>query len=392
METFAALCAAGAERVTANELRKLGFSVPDTGYGRVRFQTDIPGCYRALMALRTADRVLWEAARFPAPDFDALFEGTRAAPWERFIPPSMGVRIVKARTSRSSLRGTVSIQGVVNRAVAEKLCAAHHLARLPEGPDADMANIRVYLEKDEALLLLDLSGEPLSRRGYRLEGGEAPLRETTACALLFLADWRRKYPLYDPFCGSGTIAIEAAMFAWDMAPGLGRRFSLSGMLPADGEVERALREELLGRVNFEHTIRIAGSDAGSRAVAMAENNLARVLKIACGKDGTRNAPPGSALPVFAQCPMERAKPPESTGGDRGFLITNPPYGIRLGGTEDAEANYGAMAVLRKNFSGWKMGIITVHRGFESNFGKKADARREIVNGAEGAYFFQYEKL
>jgi putative N6-adenine-specific DNA methylase len=392
METYAALCGVGVERVTANELRKLGLAVEDTGFGRVRFRADIRGCYRALMGLRTADRVLWEAARFPAADFDALFEGIRAAPWERFIPNGMGLRVQKVRSNRSALKGITSIQGVAHKAAAERLCGKYRVARLNEqGVTAEM---RVYIEKDEAQALLDLSGEPLFRRGYRTEGGIAPLRETTAASLLFLANWRRKFPLCDPLCGSGTIAIEAALYAWDAAPGTGRDFALTGMLGANRQVEREVREEFLSKVDFTRTIRIFASDADPKAAAGARSNLARAYRLARGARarsgpeaaGTAEKP---ALPVFEAADMAALKAPFD---EAGFIITNPPYGVRLGSPEEAETVYRGMAVLRRNFPGWKLACITDHPGFESLFGGKAGSCREMINGAVRSYFYQYEAL
>ncbi|GHV81852.1 RNA methyltransferase [Spirochaetia bacterium] len=421
--TIVALCGVGAERVVSNELKKLELPIVDTGFGRVRFKADITGCYRALMGLRAADRVLWEAAVFPAEDFDALFEGIRAVPWERFIPTGMGLVVDKVRTNRSKLRGVTSIQGVVHKAAAERLCKAYHCARLPDR--GLMAELRVYVEKDQVSALLDLAGEPLFKRGYRIEGGIAPLRETTAAALLFLANWRRKFPLYDPFCGSGTIVIEAAMYAWDMAPGLGRTFALSALVPADHSIERSVREAFLKQVDFTRTIRIYGSDADTRAVSIAKSNMIRAYELAAGKGVT--VPGGSggpgrgirteadlpgevraALPNLRLCAMEDAteqvlKAPGTadtsdqrsvpgTADETGYIITNPPYGIRLGEPEDAEAAYQKMTALGRNFPGWKLAVITDHPGFESHFGKKASSCREITNGAIRAYFYQYENL
>jgi putative N6-adenine-specific DNA methylase len=391
METYAALCGIGVERVTANELRKLGLSVENTGFGRVRFKADIRGCYRALMGLRTADRVLWEAARFPAPDFDALFEGIRAAPWERFIPKGMGLRIDKVRSNRSQLRGITSIQGVAHKAAAERLCGKHRVSRLPER--GLVAEARIYLEKDEALALLDLSGEPLFRRGYRTEGGIAPLRETTAASLLFLSNWRRKFPLCDPLCGSGTIVIEAALYAWDAAPGLSRNFALAGMPCADRRIEREVREEFLSKVDFTRAIRIFGSDSDPRAIAGAKSNLARAYRLARGErpeagdsgGGGKPAVQPAALPLFETAEMGDLKAPF---GEAGYIITNPPYGLRLG-EPGAEAVYRDMAALYRNFPGWKMFCITNHEGFESLFGRKAASCKEMTNGAIRSYFYQY---
>jgi putative N6-adenine-specific DNA methylase len=392
METFVALCGVGAEKVVTNELRKLNLPIRDAHFGRVRFEADIAGVYRALMSLRAADRLLLEAARFPAPDFDALFEGTAAIPWERYIPAGMGLAVVKVRANRSRLQAVTSLQGVIHKAAADRLCKAQGIPRLPDG--VALAELRAYIEKDEASLLLDLSGEPLFKRGYRTEGGAAPLRETTAAALLFLANWRRKIPLYDPFCGSGTIVIEAALYAWNMAPGLGRSFALSALLLGKPELERAVREELLGQVDFSHTVRIYGSDADPRAVSIARSNLIRALELARGETPSRGIRPHStppetpALPDLRVIPMGEARAPAAEG----YIITNPPYGKRLGDPREAESTYREMAALARRFPGWKLALISDHGGFESHFGRQADSCREITNGALGSYFYQYEKL
>jgi putative N6-adenine-specific DNA methylase len=394
-----ALCAVGAERVAAQELRRLGLGVEESGFGRVRFRSSLGGLYRALMALRTVDRILLEASSFSARGFDELFEGARAVPWEDYIGAGMGLVVDKVRSSRSVLKAETSIQAVVHKGAAERLCGAWGLKRLPE---EKTARLRVYVEKDRVSLLLDLSGEPLFKRGYRLEGGIAPLRETTAAALLQLSLWRRKFPLYDPFCGSGTILAEAALYAWDAAPGLGRRFALGDLLIADPALEESIRAELLGRVNFGHTVRIFGSDQDGGALSLAAANLGRARDLALGRpaDGTAGGPglpelPGlPGLPELRRLPMEEARFPFAGGdrGEAGFIITNPPYGKRLGEPGDAEACYARMPLLRRGFPGWKLAVITDHPGFESFFGRRADSCREISGGALQSYFFQYQHL
>jgi putative N6-adenine-specific DNA methylase len=397
METLITLCGVGLEKVVSNELRKLNLRIRDTGFGRVRFEADIHGMYRALMSLRAADRLLLEAACFPASDFDTLFEGVSAVPWEGYIPAGMGLRVTKVRTNRSRLEAVTSIQGVIHKAAAARLCKAHAVPRLPD--TGLRVELRAYIEKDEVSLLLDLSGEPLFKRGYRSEGGAAPLRETTAAALLFLTNWRRKFPLYDPFCGSGTIVIEAAMYAWDMAPGLGRSFALSELSLGNPEIERAVREDLLARVDFSHTIRIYGSDVDPRAVSIAGSNMIRAFELARGETprrGIRTGPPAApvsgsaypALPNLQVLTLRNVKAP----APEGFIITNPPYGVRLGEPAAAEAIYREMAELGKRFPGWKLAVLTDHPGFESHFGRKAENCREIINGAIDSYLFQYEKL
>jgi putative N6-adenine-specific DNA methylase len=398
MVSAVALCAVGAERVVSNELRKLKLPVLDTAFGRVRFRADIRGLYLALMGLRVADRVLLEAASFPAADFDALFEGVAAVPWEDYIPPGMGLAVAKVRVKNSRLRAVTSIQAVTHKAAAGRLCGALKRTRLPEeGPRAEL---RVYVEKDQVLVLLDISGEPLFKRGYRGEGGAAPLRETTAAALLFLANWRRKFPLYDPFCGSGTIAIEAAMYAWDMAPGLGRTFALSDLLIGDRGLEQSLREELLHKVDFSRTICIYGSDDDPRVVPMAVSNARRAYELAQGKSpppparpAPQFSPADPGMPVFKRLPLKDARVSMFSGFSReGFIITNPPYGRRLGEVESAECLYAEMEGLGRGFPGWKLALITDHPGFESHFGRKADSCREITNGAIRVYFYEYQRL
>jgi putative N6-adenine-specific DNA methylase len=246
--------------------------------------------------------------------------------------------------------------------------------------------VRVYIEKDAVSLLLDLSGAPLFKRGYRLEGGVAPLRETTAAAMLLLSGWKRKYPLYDPFCGSGTILAEALMYAWDMAPGLGRRFAISDLLIADAKIEETVREEFRSKINFDRLIRIAGSDGDAETLHLAESNIKRLRNLAEGK-----TPPEKKLtPIeLKTLSVTEVHPPVS---ETGFIITNPPYGKRLGSPEESEEIYRKMAVLGERFPGWKLIVITDHSGFESFFVKLADSCREISNGPIPSYIFQYDKL
>jgi len=342
--------------------------------------------------------VLLEIAQFKAEDFDALFEGTVSAAWERLVPKGMGLKVVKVRSNRSQLRAETSIQAVVHKAAAQRLCGKYKVNRLPEpSPDGKTAEVRVYIEKDVVSLLVDLSGEPLFKRGYRSEGGAAPLRETTAASLLLLSGWKRKFPLYDPFCGSGTILIEAAMYAWDMAPGLGRRFAIEDLLIGDGKTEQAVRGEFRAKIDFSRLVRIAGSDEDTRSVSIAASNAERLRDIAEGRTpqrGIRAASSGvkgsgTSAVELKVLPAGEASAPFS---DAGFIVTNPPYGKRLGDPAQAEQIYREMGGLQERFPGWKLAVITDHGGFESFYGKKADTCREISNGSTPSYFFQYEVI
>ncbi|MCL2374278.1 MAG: class I SAM-dependent RNA methyltransferase [Treponema sp.] len=392
VETAVALCAVGAEKTVSNEIKKLGLKVLESGFGRVRFNADTAGLYRSLMALRAADKVLLELARFEASEFDALFEGVRHQPWEEYIPSGMGLKVAKVRTNRSVLKAETSIQAVVHKAAAERLCVKRGVKRLPD--NGDIAELRVYIEKDQVSVLLDLSGDPLFKRGYRTWGGPAPLRETTAAAIILNSGWRRKFSLYDPFCGSGTIAVEAAMYAWDMAAGLGRHFAIEQLLLANKGIQRNVREELIAKVDFSRAVRIGGSDADSGSVAAAKANMERAIALVQGGKGGF---PGNP-PSFRALPMEEAADPfapeaeDTAAGAEGFIITNPPYGHRLGDVESAEKTYAAMGCLARNFPGWKLAVITDHSGFESFFGRKADSCREITNGAIRSFLYQYETL
>ncbi|MDR2792731.1 MAG: class I SAM-dependent RNA methyltransferase [Treponema sp.] len=388
--TLTALCAVGAEKPLSNELRKLGFSVIEGCFGKVRFRSDITGIYRALMSLRTADRLLLETAVFPADNFDALFEGVRSIPWEDFIPKGAGIRVGKVRTNRSKLTAETTIQAMVHKAAAGRLCEKQKINRLPE--TGFVAEIRVYIEKNQVSVLLDLSGEPLFKRGYRVEGGIAPLRETTAAAILLLANWRRKFPLYDPFCGSGTIAIEAALYAWDMAPCMMRTFAISGLAFHNALLENTVREELRAKVEVNRVIRIYGSDADSRSASIAKSNINRAYEIALGKKPSSGIQAELKLPFLPKIRMTPVKDAVAPVDEAGYIITNPPYGKRLGSKTEAEAAYGGMAELRLRFPHWKLGVITDEAGFESFFGKKADSCKEITNGAIPSYFFQYDRI
>jgi putative N6-adenine-specific DNA methylase len=255
-----------------------------------------------------------------------------------------------------------------------------------------MAEVRVYVEKDTVCLLVDLSGEPLFKRGYRSEGGTAPLRETTAASILLLSGWKRKFPLYDPFCGSATILLEAAMYAWDMAPGLGRKFAIEDLLTADSGIEKTVRDEYRSKIDFTRLVRIAGSDEDSRSISIAASNAERLRDIAEGRQpqrGIRAAGDKKAAVDLKLLPMQEARSPFE---DTGFIITNPPYGKRIGDPSTAEKTYKDMGSLAVSFPGWKLAVITDSEGFESFFGRKADSCREISNGSTPSYFYQYELL
>ncbi|GHU38955.1 RNA methyltransferase [Spirochaetia bacterium] len=391
----AALCAAGAEKALSNELKKLSLlcnvKLLESGFARVRFEADLEGLYYSLLSLRTADRIFLEAAVFPARDFDELFEGAASVHWDNYIPRGMGLVVDKVRTKTSVLSAETSIQAIVHKACAQKLCGIYKVQRLPEG--GKTAVIRVYIERNNARLMLDITGDPLFKRGYRLEGGAAPLRETTAAAMLLLSCWKRKFPLCDPFCGSGTIAIEAALYALDAAAGLGRSFAISDLSIADSKIENKTRALLREKVDFSRTIRIYASDSDNMMIEAAKANLKRALGALLGESEGAGSSAAAIetllkspnIPKFRKIDFKNARALDDTG----YIISNPPYGKRIGNTESAEKTYSEMPVLLNAFPAWNMAIISDHPGFESFFGKKAAICREITNGALKTFVYEF---
>lgn len=406
MMTFVAPCAIGAEKILANELKQLGYATAGSSIGRVAFtriadgagnipensaaapdRDDLVSAYGANLRLRTADRVYAALASFPAPAFDALFEGVRAVAWEDWFPRNVRVVVDKVRTRASKLSSEHSIQGVTHKAIYERLGEAWHMKTLPE--TGITATVRVYLENDLATVLLDLSGMPLHRRGYRTSGGEAPIRETLAAILLQLASWRRKTPLHDAFCGSGTIPVEATLYAHNIAPGLGRAFALSDLEPFSGaEMTALLREERLkaaAEIRTDCLVRITGSDIDENALVFARANAERACAIA--GQALQEIGSGARIPRpdFAQASYEDLSAPY----DAGLLLSNPPWGERLGDADTASALYRSMGSLWTAFPGWDFGFITSHEGFEAAVSRTATKKKPLKSGNLDTRFYLY---
>jgi len=403
MITLVAPCAIGAEKVLSNELKQLGF-VPEgsikgqSSVGRVTFglspadialgpSGELAAMYRANLCLRTADRVYLRLASFPCTDFDALFEGVKALRWQDYFRRDSRVVVDKVRTHNSKLSSEHSIQGVAHKAIYECLGAAWHMSVMPEtGIESD---VRVYIDSDIASILLDLSGMPLHRRGYRTAGGEAPIRETLAAVLLQLMSWRRKTPLHDAFCGSGTIPIEAILYAYNVAPGLGREFALQNLAVFGGDGARKImddeRKKAAQSIRTDCLVRVTGSDIDENILISARANAERACVIA----GRALQEIGNDVriprPDFACASFDELAAPYDTG----LLLSNPPYGERLGDRESASALYSSMHALLKNFPGWDLGIITSHDGFEESFGKRAAKKRTLKSGNLDTTFYMF---
>ncbi|AEE17843.1 rRNA (guanine-N(2)-)-methyltransferase [Treponema brennaborense DSM 12168] len=387
--TLTALCAIGAEKILGNEIKQLGYTLKDTGAGtpgRVAFNADEDALFRANLCLRTADRVYLQLASFRAEDFGALFDGVYAVNWQDFFKKDVKVVVDKVRTRGSKLSSEHSVQGIVHKAIYTKLGDLWHIRTMPEtGAESD---VRVYIENDAVTVLLDLSGVPLHRRGYRTDGGTAPIRETLAAALLQLMCWRRKTPLHDAFCGSGTIACEAMLYAYNVAPGFGRRFALENLSIYDAARAAEIRRQEAAKIRPDCEARITGTDVDGAAVERSRANAehagvtaGRALQIV-GSDARIRRPD------FEQADFrELAAPYES-----GLLLGNPPYGERLGDAAQAEALYRDMAMLFQSFPGWNMGFITSHEHFEAAIGKRADARKMLKSGNLDTCFYMYTGL
>ncbi|WP_369413669.1 THUMP domain-containing class I SAM-dependent RNA methyltransferase [Brucepastera parasyntrophica] len=375
MITLAAPCAIGAEKVLANELRHLAFTPVGQAPGRVTFSPEkssdgsvFSEMYRANLCLRTADRVYLQLASFHCETFDELFEGVKSIPWQDYFKKDVRVIVDKVRIHSSKLSSEHSVQGVAHKAIYDRLGAAWRMSILPE--TGDEMSVRIYIENNTAVILLDLSGKPLHRRGYRTAGGEAPIRETLAASLLQLMNWRRKQPLHDLFCGSGTIPIEAVLFAHNIAPGLGRSFSLENLAISDTDsIQKAIRAERTAAAEAIRTdciVRVTGSDIAETVLVSARANAERACAIAGRALQDAGRDDRIPRPDFARASFEELAAPYTEG----VIISNPPYGERLGDKEEALKLYESMRIISVNFPGWDLGFITSNEEFETFFGKK----------------------
>jgi len=258
-----ALCPFGLEKLTRDELKGLGLPGSGQAAGKVFFEGGWEAILKANLHLRTAERVLAVLGNFPAADFDQLFEGVSALPWEEWLSPHTTIVVEKVKTYKSKLTSIPAVQGMVQKAVFQRLGERWGLRSLPQtGPQV---GLRVYLEHDRALAAVDTTGAALHNRGYRKNAGEAPIKENLAAALLLFSGWRRKYPLYDPLCGSGTILAEALLFAYDIPPGLRRSFAFEHLVPHQPLDWKILVDEGRDKIDTSHRVRVCGSDKDQRA-------------------------------------------------------------------------------------------------------------------------------
>ncbi len=361
---FTAPCLFGIEGVAADELRRLGFAAVSAADGRVSFSGDLSSLAAANIRSRYTERVLLELARFPAASFTELFDGVRAAPWADFLPMDAAFP-VDGYSVRSKLVSIPDCQKIIKKAVVTALQDRYGVAWFPE--TGAQYRIRFSILKDEVSIGLDSSGEGLHKRGWRANGNAAPLRETLAGALVDLARYRGREPFLDPFCGSGTIAIEAALKAINRAPGLNRHFAAEnwGFIPS--AVWRDARESARADEWDVGALDIEGRDIDPACVALARENAAK----AGVADRIRFSEADAAKPC----------------GFDGVIVTNPPYGERLGDQEQARALYAAFgrAVNPKA----RVYVISSDESFERAFGRRAAKKRKLYNGMIKCNLYMY---
>jgi 23S rRNA (guanine2445-N2)-methyltransferase / 23S rRNA (guanine2069-N7)-methyltransferase len=363
-----AACAFGLEAVVARELTSLGYESNIIAPGKVLFTGDMAAICRANIWLRSADRVLLRMATFPAADFDALFETTRELDWHHWIAQDAEFPVV-GRSIKSQLSSVPAIQRSVKKAIVESLLKAHGCTTLDEtGP---IHKVEVALLKDEVTLTLDTTGPSLHKRGYRDLSSGAPLKETLAAAMVQLSFWQPDRPFVDPFCGSGTIPIEAAMIARNMAPGVSRTFSAESWQQIPMEMWDAVRERARQEVLPPLSVRIIGTDVDGRVLSLARHHAERA---AVSEDIH-----------FQELGFEKL----SSKREYGCLITNPPYGQRSSDRDEVQQLYETIPLVLRHLPTWSYFILTSHSNFEKVVGREAYRRRKLYNGRIQCTLFQF---
>lgn len=366
--TLIATTAFGLEGITARELSTLGYTDLQVENGRVIFHGGYADIAKTNLWLRTADRILIRMAKFPAVTFEELFQGTKAVCWEDLLPEDAEFPVT-GRSVRSGLFSVPDCQAIVKKAVVERMKTRYPRQYFEE--TGAKYKIEVSLLKDIATLTVDTSGAGLNKRGYRSLAGLAPIKETLAAAMISLSFWKDGRLLVDPFCGSGTIPIEAAMMALNRAPGLKRRFLCETWPDFPPEIFARMREEAEDVFRRDMKLNIFGSDLDPKAVELAQLHA----KEAGLSDYIH----------FKQMAVSDFYSKESFG----FVITNPPYGERLGEVRQVERLYRDLGRIYSRLDNWSWYLITANPDFEKLFGRKADKRRKLYNGRLECQYYQF---
>ena len=367
--TVCAPCHFGLEGLVADEMRRLSLNNVRAENGRVRFDGTEEELAKASVNLRCAERLLVEVGSFEALTFDQLFEGVKALPFENFIPQNAAFP-VKGHSVNSKLFSVSDCQSIIKKAVVTRLSAKYGLSWFPE--DAEKVQIQFSIMNDLATIYLDTSGEGLHKRGYRPAHVAAPLSETLAAAMVILSRYRGRDDFCDPFCGSGTLAIEAALMAKNRAPGLHRSFAAEDWSCIDRKVWRLAREEAPTR-EFKGDYRIFASDIDPNAVEIAKKNA----ELAGVSDVVR-------FEVADATRFDRKT-------SRGVIVTNPPYGERIMEKREAEGLYTAFGKAYFASENWSLYLLSSHTEFERTFGKNADKKRKLYNGMIKCDLYMYLK-
>lgn len=364
-------CHFGLEAVLKREIIDLGYEVTEVVDGRVSFEGDEEAIARCNVFLRTTERVMLKVGSFKAVTFDELFEKTKALPWENFIPKDGKFWVKKASSIKSKLFSPSDIQRIVKKAIVDRLSGKYNILRFPE--DGSEYPIRITILKDEVTVGLDTSGESLHKRGYRRLTVKAPITETLAAALISLTPWKKDRLLIDPFCGSGTIPIEAALIGLNIAPGMKRDFQAmawDNILPKS--LFKEAKKEAEDLIDRETKLSIQGYDLDTSALDAARGNLSLA-----GLEGNIH---------FQQRDMRDI----SSAKKYGFIITNPPYGERLEEKEAMPKLYREMGKAFQKLDEWSYYIITGFEDAPKYFGRKPDKNRKIYNGMMKTYFYSYQ--
>ncbi len=358
----------GLEAIVAEEIKSLGYKEVKIENGRVLFKADETAICRANLWLRTADRIRIKLGEFKAVTFDQLFENTKALPWPDILPRNAAFP-VDGKSVQSTLFSISDCQAIVKKAVVESMKKRYRTEWFKE--DGPLYRIEVSMLKDIATLTIDTSGPGLHKRGYRVAGNEAPLRETLASALVLIARWKPEIALIDPFCGSGTILIEAALIGQNIAPGMERTFASESWPYIPKECWHEARRETHEQADYSRELDLTGTDISAKAVNIARKNAARA-----GVD---------QLIHFQTRPLSEL----SSKKKYGKIICNPPYGERLSELKDVEKLYKEMGKLFNTLDTWSFYILTAHDQFESLFNKKASKRRKLYHGNIKVHYYQY---
>lgn len=363
-------CHFGMESVLKREITDLGYDITEVADGRVTFFGDEEALCRANVFLRSAERILLKVGSFHAESFEELFQGTRALPWEDYIPVDGKFWVAKAASVKSKLFSPSDIQSVMKKAMVERLRQIYHTEWFKE--DGECFPVRVFLMKDEVTVGLDSTGESLHKRGYRKLTAKAPIAENLAAALIMLTPWNKDRILVDPFCGSGTFPIEAAMMAAGMAPGRNRSFTAEGWQHIVGKkIWDDARDEADELVDPSVDPDIQGYDIDDHMVSIAREN-ARLAGV-------------DRMIHFQRRDVAELSHPKKYG----FLITNPPYGERLQGREELPALYRLIGERFKALDSWSMYLISAYENAEQDIGRRADKNRKIYNGMMKTYYYQF---